>query len=77
VSEKKDISSKYLGPQEKEASGLKDADAQLKPEAVDVLIKDNCRESGVMNLKKHIERYVLVFLLMKVMNGPSFFQRSI
>ena len=54
--EKAQIASRYLGPQAKEASGLKDADVQLDPAAVDVLIKYYCRESGVRNLKKHIDK---------------------
>ncbi|KAJ7253539.1 ATP-dependent protease La [Mycena rebaudengoi] len=54
--EKAEIASKYLGPQAKEASGLKDADVLLDTTAVDVLIKYYCRESGVRNLKKHIEK---------------------
>lgn len=54
--EKAVIADKYLGPQAKEASGLKDADVQLDPAAVDTLIKYYCRESGVRNLKKHIEK---------------------
>ncbi|CAL1717143.1 unnamed protein product [Somion occarium] len=54
--EKAVIADKYLGPQAKEASGLKDADVQVMPSAIDVLIKYYCRESGVRNLKKHIEK---------------------
>ncbi|KAI0950821.1 ATP-dependent Lon protease pim1 [Taiwanofungus camphoratus] len=54
--EKAVIAEKYLGPQAKESSGLKDADIQLDRTAVDVLIKYYCRESGVRNLKKHIEK---------------------
>ncbi|KAH9847655.1 ATP-dependent protease La [Lenzites betulinus] len=54
--EKAQIASKYLGPQAKEAAGLKDADVQLEPSAVDTLIKYYCRESGVRNLKKHIDK---------------------
>ncbi|KZT01424.1 ATP-dependent protease La [Laetiporus sulphureus 93-53] len=54
--EKAVIAEKYLCPQAKEASGLKDADVQLEPAAVDVLIKYYCRESGVRNLKKHVEK---------------------
>lgn len=50
------IAEKYLGPQAKEASGLKAADVLLDPSAVDVLIKYYCRESGVRNLKKHIDK---------------------
>ena len=57
VSEEKSmIAERYLGPQAKEASGLKDADVVLDPASVDVLIKYYCRESGVRNLKKHIEK---------------------
>ena len=57
VSEEKSvIAEKYLGPQAREASGLKDADVVLEGAAVDVLIKYYCRESRVRNLKKHINK---------------------
>ena len=57
VSEEKSmIAEKYLGPQAREASGLKNADVILDPTSVDVLIKYYCRESGVRNLKKYIEK---------------------
>ena len=57
VSEEKSmIADRYLGPQAKEASGLKDADVVLDPATVDVLIKYYCRESGVRSLKKHIDK---------------------
>lgn len=59
--EKAVIADKYLGPQAKEASGLKDADVILDPSAVDVLIKYYCRESGVRNLKKHIEKVCFLY----------------
>ena len=62
--EKTQIASRYLGPQAKEASGLKHADVLLEEGAVDVLIKYYCRESGVRNLKKHIDK--VSFLLMNV-----------
>ena len=59
VSEEKSmIAEKYLGPQAREASGLKNADVLLDPASVDVLIKYYCRESGVRNLKKHIEKVI-------------------
>lgn len=54
--EKAVIAEKYLAPQAKEASGLSAADVVLTQEAVDSLIKNYCRESGVRNLKKHIEK---------------------
>ena len=57
VSEEKSmIAERYLGPQAKKASGLEDADVVLDPTSVDVLIKYYCRESGVRNLKKHIDK---------------------
>ncbi|KAF8875375.1 P-loop containing nucleoside triphosphate hydrolase protein [Infundibulicybe gibba] len=52
--EKAVIADKYLGPQVKEASGLKEADVVLEPSAIDMFIKYYCRESEVRNLKKHI-----------------------
>jgi len=54
--EKSAIAERYLGPQAKEGSGLGSADVVLGKDAVEVLIKYYCRESGVRNLKKHIEK---------------------
>ncbi|TXT13358.1 hypothetical protein VHUM_00725 [Vanrija humicola] len=54
--EKMNIAEKYLSPQAKEASGLKDVDVQIEPEAIETLIRWYCRESGVRNLKKHIDK---------------------
>lgn len=54
--EKKAIADRYLGPAAKEAAGLKDADVTLSEEAIEELIKSYCRESGVRNLKKQIEK---------------------
>ncbi|KZP00545.1 ATP-dependent protease La [Calocera viscosa TUFC12733] len=54
--EKSVIADKYLAPQAREASGLKDVDVTLEPAAIDNLIKYYCRESGVRNLKKHIDK---------------------
>jgi Lon-like ATP-dependent protease len=54
--EKMNIAERYLSPQAKESSGLKDVDITLEPEAIESLIRYYCRESGVRNLKKHIEK---------------------
>lgn len=54
--EKAVIAERYLAPQAREASGLGSADVILERDAVDVLIKYYCRESGVRNLKKHIDK---------------------
>jgi len=59
--EKAVIADKYLGPQAKESSGLKNADVTVDAAAIDTLIKYYCRESGVRNLKKHIEKVILIF----------------
>ena len=54
--EKKAIADKYLAPAAKEAAGLKEANVTLTNEAIEELIKSYCRESGVRNLKKQIEK---------------------
>ncbi|CAN9300922.1 unnamed protein product [Alternaria alternata] len=54
--EKIAIAEKYLSPAAKEMSGLKDADVVLENDAIVELINKYCRESGVRNLKKHIEK---------------------
>ncbi|KAI9317625.1 ATP-dependent protease La [Dichotomocladium elegans] len=54
--EKAAIASKYLAPAAKVASGLDGANVNLTPDAIDALIKNYCRESGVRNLKKHIDK---------------------
>ncbi|KAF8808370.1 hypothetical protein BYT27DRAFT_7337766 [Phlegmacium glaucopus] len=50
------IASRYLGPQVKEASGLAEADVEVESSTVDILLKYYCREIGVQNLMKHIEK---------------------
>ncbi|GES74038.1 ATP-dependent protease La [Rhizophagus clarus] len=54
--EKVAIASKYLAPTAKEMAGLQNADVVLKQDAIETLIKSYCRESGVRNLKKHIDK---------------------
>ncbi|KFA72825.1 hypothetical protein S40288_08559, partial [Stachybotrys chartarum IBT 40288] len=54
--EKKAIADRYLAPAAKEAAGLKNANVTLNEEAIEELIKSYCRESGVRNLKKQIEK---------------------
>ncbi|KAI9779251.1 MAG: ATP-dependent Lon protease pim1 [Geoglossum umbratile] len=54
--EKMAIAERYLAPAAKEMSGLKDVDVQLQKGAIEELIKSYCRESGVRNLKKQIEK---------------------
>ncbi|KAL4893025.1 putative LON domain serine protease [Aspergillus ambiguus] len=54
--EKMAIADRYLAPAAKELTGLKDVDVSLTHEAIEELIKSYCRESGVRNLKKQIEK---------------------
>ena len=54
--EKMAIAERFLAPAAKDISGLKDADVALSKEAIEELINKYCRESGVRNLKKQIEK---------------------
>lgn len=54
--EKMAIAQRYLAPAARELTGLKDADVTLETDAIEELIKSYCRESGVRNLKKQIEK---------------------
>ncbi|AEO55399.1 hypothetical protein MYCTH_2299177 [Thermothelomyces thermophilus ATCC 42464] len=54
--EKMAIAERYLAPQAQELAGLKDVDVQLDKSAIEELIKSYCREAGVRNLKKQIEK---------------------
>jgi len=54
--EKMGIAEHYLIPTAQKASGLSDKVARLTEEALKDLIQLYCRESGVRNLQKHIEK---------------------
>lgn len=54
--EKMAIAEKFLSPAAKDLSGLNGVDVILSKEAIEELIKFYCRESGVRNLKKQIEK---------------------
>lgn len=54
--EKMAIAERYLAPAAKELSGLLNVDVQLQENAISELINKYCRESGVRNLKKQIEK---------------------
>nr|XP_008201104.1 PREDICTED: lon protease homolog, mitochondrial isoform X1 [Tribolium castaneum] len=56
--EKLAIATKYLLPQAMKDSGLNDQHIKIDDEALNTLIKSYCRESGVRNLQKHIEKVV-------------------
>lgn len=54
--EKLAIAERYLVPQAREGSGVKKEQLELTPGAIETLIKWYCRESGVRNLQKQIEK---------------------
>nr|MBE5726367.1 Lon protease [Cucujiformia] len=56
--EKLAIAKEYLLPQAIKDSGLKDNIITVGDDSLKTLIKNYCRESGVRNLQKHIEKVV-------------------
>ncbi|QLQ79594.1 hypothetical protein HG537_0C02410 [Torulaspora globosa] len=54
--EKVKIAEQYLAPSAKATAGLQNTNVELTEDAIRVLMKRYCRESGVRNLKKHIEK---------------------
>ena len=54
--EKLAIACKYLIPQIEDITGLNKEHVSLSEDALNVLNKSYCRESGVRNLRKHIEK---------------------
>lgn len=54
--EKVKIAEQYLSPTAKKAAGLENTNVNLTEGAIRALMKQYCRESGVRNLKKHIEK---------------------
>nr|NVI75652.1 Lon protease [Cucujiformia] len=56
--EKLAIAKEYLLPQAIRDSGLKEKAITVDDESLKTLIKSYCRESGVRNLQKHIEKVV-------------------
>ncbi|CAH2226743.1 jg1530, partial [Pararge aegeria aegeria] len=54
--EKLAIAQQYLVPTAQKNCGLSQEQMELTPESLHTLIKSYCRESGVRNLQKHIEK---------------------
>nr|CDS29308.1 vesicular amine transporter [Hymenolepis microstoma] len=68
--EKMAIAQRYLLPQASKASGLEDGQVEITDCALRRLIKQYCRESGVRNLQKHVEK-VLRKAAFKLVNGEA------
>lgn len=50
---------RYLVPQARALCGLDESKAKLSSDVLTVLIKQYCRESGVRNLQKQVEKVSL------------------
>lgn len=74
--EKLAIAKQYLIPQAKKDSGVTDDNIQFEDCSLNTLIKSYCRESGVRNLQKHIEKIVRKVAFKLVKKETSMFQVS-
>uniref|UniRef100_A0A8C9M4A5 Lon peptidase 1, mitochondrial n=1 Tax=Panthera tigris altaica TaxID=74533 RepID=A0A8C9M4A5_PANTA len=61
---------RYLVPQARALCGLDESKAKLSPEVLTLLIKQYCRESGVRNLQKQVEK-VLRKSAYKIVSGEA------
>ncbi|XP_060640848.2 lon protease homolog, mitochondrial [Anolis sagrei] len=68
--EKLAIAERYLVPQARLLCGLDESKASITPEVLTVLIKQYCRESGVRNLQKQVEK-VLRKSAYKIVSGEA------
>merc|ERR1719424_1877268 len=70
--EKKEIARKYLEKEAKNKTGVKDEEASISDGAMKSLIEDYCREAGVRNPQKHLEKiYRKVALKLAKAKGPE------
>ncbi|KAK9806741.1 hypothetical protein WJX72_001031 [[Myrmecia] bisecta] len=69
--EKRHIARKYLEPQSMKDSGVPPGAVDLTDEALDELITEYCREAGVRNLKKKLERIYRKVALKLVQRGVA------
>eukprot|EP01026_Neomeris_dumetosa_P047093 TRINITY_DN4033_c0_g1_i13.p1 TRINITY_DN4033_c0_g1~~TRINITY_DN4033_c0_g1_i13.p1 ORF type:complete len:825 (-),score=184.39 TRINITY_DN4033_c0_g1_i13:307-2781(-) len=67
--EKYHIAKQYLEPQAREMTGVPQESCDITDPAVRLLIEEYCREAGVRNLKKHIEKIYRKVALKLVKNG--------
>ena len=74
LEEKMEIAKKYLIPDAIESSGLKKENIAIENDALKFLIKSYCRESGVRNLKKQIEKILRKLALKSVKQEGSEFK---
>ena len=72
--EKVVIANKYLIPQVLDITGLKEENIELSDDALNILIKSYCRESGVRNLRKQIEKIYRKAAFINVSEGTKTIQ---
>ena len=58
--EKVAIAEQYLIPQARDSSGVEEDQLTISSDAIGMLIKWYCRESGVRNLQKQIEKVCFI-----------------
>ena len=69
VPEKREICKRYLEPKARHSAGLdSEKGGSLEEGAIDDLIRWYCREAGVRNLKKHVEK-IYRKMALKVVRG--------
>ncbi|XP_016330021.1 LOW QUALITY PROTEIN: lon protease homolog, mitochondrial-like [Sinocyclocheilus anshuiensis] len=68
--EKLAIAERYLVPQLRTLCGLDKEKAKITPDALSVLIRQYCRESGVRNLQKQVEK-VFRKVAFRIVNGKE------
>lgn len=66
--EKVAIAQQYLIPQAMKDCGLTSEQISIQDDALKTLIKSYCRESGVRNLQKHIEKVCIEYRYFKSVN---------
>lgn len=69
--EKLAIAEKYLVPQVQDITGLDAKDIHITADGLNTLIKFYCRESGVRNLRKHLEKIYRKVAFRVVNDGAS------
>lgn len=57
--EKVAIAKRYLIPTALKDSGLQNEQVEINEDSLLALIKSYCRESGVRNLQKHVEKVII------------------
>ncbi|EER15351.1 ATP-dependent protease La, putative [Perkinsus marinus ATCC 50983] len=76
--EKVQIATQYLIPKAVTANGLSNQKVEFTPKAIEALIKGYCREAGVRNLEKHVDKIMrkLSFMVAKEKEQKSLLEKE-